>query len=29
MNCALSINKYMSTIVEALEPRMNGKDLEL
>jgi cytochrome bd-type quinol oxidase subunit 2 len=24
MNCALSIDKYMSAIVEALEPRMNG-----
>jgi hypothetical protein len=27
MNCALSIKKYTSAIVEALEPRMNGKDL--
>jgi hypothetical protein len=25
MNCALSIDKYRSAIVEALEPRMNGR----
>jgi cytochrome bd-type quinol oxidase subunit 2 len=25
MNCALSIDKYTSAIVEALEPRMNGR----
>ncbi len=29
MNRALSIDKYMSAIMEALEPRMNGEDLEL
>ena len=29
MNRALSIDKYTSAIVEALEPRMNGEDLEL
>jgi uncharacterized membrane protein YebE (DUF533 family) len=29
MNRALSIEKYTSAIVEALEPRMNGEDLEL
>jgi len=28
MNRALSIEKYTSAIVEALEPRMNGKDLD-
>jgi hypothetical protein len=28
MNRALSIDKYTSAIVEALEPRMNGEDLE-
>ena len=28
MNRGLSIDKYTSAIVEALEPRMNGEDLE-
>jgi len=28
MNRALSIEKYTSAIVESLEPRMNGQDLE-
>ena len=27
MNRGLSIDKYTSAIVEALEPRMNGEDL--
>lgn len=29
MNRGLSIDKYTGAIVEALEPRMNGEDLEL
>lgn len=28
MNRGLSIEKYTAAIVEALEPRMNGEDLE-
>lgn len=28
MNRGLSIDKYTAAIVEALEPRMNGEDLE-
>lgn len=29
MNRSLSIDKYTAAIVEALEPRMNGEDLEM
>ena len=28
MNRSLSVDKYMAAIMEALEPRMNGKDLD-